>query len=288
MKTVSYNNSLYYLDGAKPCDEVYENFFRGGRGRAVEEVDYFLAKRKHFAFHPRHLHDGYETLSWVYSFFHGLAVPSEDQVRRAMILQLSDNTGEGPENKYSIKAGGGSASDSIFVSSYSILVAHPKTGEDTWVVLMKKYSTRFSEVLISYEEIKNLFDLVATKAQKKERDAEYARDCVSLLLRGVNHGSVPSSKGNSKKCDQAFITAFLENNFNKASSEQWESALDFFNKRLHEELTHQFEEQPGRDVNFEHRTSVHKKIKSLARVRQYIFPEPAKVLMEQELQLEIF
>lgn len=298
MKTVSYNNALYYLNGEKPLDEAYQKMFPKGKGRAVDEVDYFLAKRKHFAFHPRHLHDGYESLSWVYSFFCDLEVPTEKKVRGAMILTLQDNTGEGPENKYSIKAGGGSASDSTFVSSYSILVAHPTTGEDTWVVLMKKYSTVFSEVLISYEEIKALFDACASKEQKQERDAEYARDCVAYLLRGVQYGKVPVNSKENRTCDRAYITNFLKTNFPKATSDQWEEAIQFFEKRISEDLDSRFEEnQPGRNVNEEHQQRTREKLKSLARVRDYIFPStpplhdgPAPVFAPepQRMQLAMF
>jgi hypothetical protein len=66
MDIIEHNGHAYFVNGAKPIDEGYARFF--GRKQPSEEVDYFLAKRKHFIFNPKHVKD-FDDLGWILGFF---------------------------------------------------------------------------------------------------------------------------------------------------------------------------------------------------------------------------
>lgn len=286
-RTIQLNDSTYYLNGAKPTDEAYVKFFE--RKNPTEDVDYFLAKRKINFFHPRHLHNGYDDLGWINSFLHDIQQPTEERVRRAMIFSIEDNLGEGPENKLAYKAGGGSCSDSVFVSSYSILIASPTTGEDTWVVLMKKYSTKFTDVIITTEEIHALFNQVATPEQIHERDLDTARCWVARVLRGEEYGWVPGPKFTNITYTPEMAENFFTQTVARFPMNIWDQALNWFDMKYKQQLTAEFEEnQPGRNITAEHRAAYTKRLKLLARIRQGIESRTVPVtrsLAEEQLSL---
>lgn len=261
---ITFQNTPYYINGEKPSDEEYKKFFV--RKRPTEEVDYFLAQRNHCSFQPKHLADGYESLSWVLGFFRDLIQPSEQTVRRAMIWSLQDGDRDGYDNKYAIKAGGGSMSDSIFSSSLSIGIMHPQTGEDAYVVLMKKYSQKFENVLITYPELKALFDQVATPQEKEARDKEHVRDLVALLMSGYYSEAPMNIGGKRVVVDPSFIQAFAQErikpNFSK-SQITW--ALEDMETRVRRHL--ETEVEGGEEVNRKRRQNELKRLQGLKLIR---------------------
>jgi hypothetical protein len=279
MATLNYKGKTYFLNSSKPTDKAYQEFFAGGRKRATEEVDYFLAHRKHHAFHPQHLHNGFDDISFIRGFFADLTQPTEDKVRRAMLLQITDNTGEGPENKYALKAGGGSASDSIFSSSYSILIADPNTGFDKSVVLIKKYSTVFSEVLITAEEIQEMFELVATPKQARERDDQYAREVIRLLNTSMCSGKIRYSNKQEKVLTSTLLNEIIAKHKSLAPQDSYARAFDFFEERFTENMkTELVEDNPK--INYTERNRLYNqgKLLHLNRLRKLFDLSDSKLL----------
>lgn len=265
---ISYNGNVYFVNGGKPTDPEYKRFFGNSRRVETSEAEYYLATRKHFAFNPRHLHNGYDDLAWVKGFFSDIHQPGEDRVRNAMILQITDNCGDGSCNRYSLKAGGGSQSDSIFSSSLSILIANPSTGNDQWVVLMKKYSTVFSDVLICFDEILALFDLCSNEQQKRERDLTYTKDIIGLLIQAMANGYVNTTKStklpySDQEASRILSKCLARIPFSAAGA--WQQAFQYFERRIKESQQYVFEERCGERVNERHQVDC---LQRLARVKK--------------------
>jgi hypothetical protein len=287
MKSVQYNGNTYFLDGHKPEDDAYKSFFRGGRGKATEEVDYFLAKRKHFHFHPQHLHDGFDDLAWLNGFFSDIDQPTENEVRRAMLMVKTIDRGDGPMEKYSLKSGGGTCSDSIFCSSLSIVISHPETGEDTWRVLMKKYSTDFKDILITYKELCDLFEIASSKEHKSSRDKGYAKDVVGFLLGSCYSGKIVYSKKAPVPYTKQAALSLIENCLDQAEEKHWNEAFDFFYEKLQNDMLCRYEEKPGRDVNQEHQISCLKRLAALKEIKGLFgFSPKGALAITQQVEME--
>jgi len=110
------------------------------------------------------------------SWFKDKEQPTENQVRAALIWGY-DQYGD-----YQIKAGGGSASDSVYVSSFKSTIADP-SGNDKDVVILKKYSKNFKDVLITIAEIQALQDATETPQVRKVREKDNLRGTLSYLMR---------------------------------------------------------------------------------------------------------
>jgi hypothetical protein len=92
----------------------------------------------------------YEAIEFFLGWFEDIKQPSESQVRGALILCIREP--HDTEYKYTLKAGGESASDSMFSASVSCLVMD-ENGEDKMVTFYTKYSHNFEDVLITPNEV---------------------------------------------------------------------------------------------------------------------------------------
>lgn len=223
MDIIEHNGHAYFVNGAKPIDEGYARFF--GRKQPSEEVDYFLAKRKHFIFNPKHVKD-FDDLGWILGFF-DFQQPKEERVRQAMIWSIDDACpGDWAYNRYMIKSGGGSKSDSCFSSSFSVLTASETTGLDTWSVLVKKHSTRFDDVLITGEEISRLFEMSSTEPQRDKRDRQYAFDILKFLLSSLLCGKFHFSNSSPVAFTNQSMIGFINKCRPKAHEDHWKAAFE--------------------------------------------------------------
>lgn len=109
------------------------------------------------------------------SFWDGIKQPTESEVRNGMIV-LKDKD-------YAIKAGGGSGSDNMFESSFRIEIANPKTGEDMYVTVLKKYSKVFEKVLITRDEIEKLFEACMSPKQVEDKRKNNVYGICHILYR---------------------------------------------------------------------------------------------------------
>jgi hypothetical protein len=105
--------------------------------------------------------------------------------------------GEGLD--YAIKAGGESASDSMFSSSLKVMIAHPKTGLDTDVVILKKYSKNIEDVYITEKEVRALFNLCKTPVEQKLINESTMMGCIDMLWRSYVGLNIDFVSGTEQK-----------------------------------------------------------------------------------------
>lgn len=148
-KSVQYNSRNYYVNKVPAEFEKKPEWYL-----AQHNVNIVFAK--HF---DEFTHPGAEMRSW----FDERRQPTEAQVRRAMIWGY-DQFGD-----YQIKSGGGAISDNIFISQFKMTVADARTGWDKDVIVLKKYSNNFAEVLITPAELDALQQATESKAARNAR-----------------------------------------------------------------------------------------------------------------------
>jgi hypothetical protein len=148
------NGQTFLTNGLIPDSDLKKEY-----DRVMKEYrSWFLQKNKVNFYNHKHMKDEL-CLSDACSEANVPKQPTEQQVRSALIWMCDG---------YAIKCGGGTKSDSQFESSLAIEIAHPTTGEDTKVVVIKKYSTKFDDVLITKAEIRELYKACSSKKQKTE------------------------------------------------------------------------------------------------------------------------
>lgn len=154
-----------------------EYFIDGVPAEFQKQPEWFLAQHgvnvvfsKHFT---EHVHAAAEMRSW----FDDKKQPAEAQVRRALIWSY-DQYGD-----YSIKSGGGAVADNIFISHLKITIADPRTGDDKDVVILKKYSNNFKNVLITIDEVQQLQEATESAAVKSVRRTELLPSLLREVIR---------------------------------------------------------------------------------------------------------
>ena len=138
------------------------------------------------------LTDPLQTVDELRGWFKPIKQPTKQQVRQAMLLTIDDD--------YSLKAGGGSASDELYSSSLRCLLAHPVTGLDYEPVILKKYSTCFDDVLITFSDIESLIGQTLTTHQMGQREADQVDGLLQMLHRGYRYQTISLvTKGGSQE-----------------------------------------------------------------------------------------
>lgn len=274
MNHLVYQDRTYYLNSAKPTDAAYQAFTK--RRQPIEEQEYFLATRHHAHFHPRHL-SGFDDLSWIAGFFEDIKQPTENHVQRAMVLTLTEGSKEDQFHWYSLKAGGGSVSDHIFSSSFSILIADPSTGEDKKVVLLKKYSTQFENVLITFNELAALFEACSSPAQRRERDTTHAKDVLALLVRASLQGTLPFAT-KKVKATPFVLQEFYQKLASEVDSESLAAAIHQLEETYRKEQARLIEEIPGNVTQASYHQEWETKIQALHRLVRGTMVQPCGTL----------
>lgn len=159
-KTVSYKDKSYFVNNLPECVQKKPEWFLAQNNINIVFAKYF----------SEFTHPGAEMRSW----FDGRQ-PSEAQVRRAMIWGY-DQFGD-----YQIKSGGGAVSDNIFISQFKMTIADARTGYDRDVIVLKKYSNNFADVLITPAELDALQEASESKVLRNLRRL----DLLSSLLREI-------------------------------------------------------------------------------------------------------
>lgn len=268
---VNYDGKQYYCNGYKPVeDQEYMRFT--ARRRAVEEVDYFHAKRKSFFFNGDLLTNGFGDLVWCAQMFNAITQPSENEVRKALIKTLAINTGDGVSEKYMLKAGGGTASDSIYISSFSMLTSDAKTGYDKWVVVMKKYSTDFSDVLITYKELYSLLELCADPIHIEARDYEFCVDYLKHITRATRENAIETNsgkKGNEFNLQQA--ANVLQNKI--ANQNILTRALNELTSNWQQDIEELLSKASLKEGEVKRLSIAHHSVKVLKKMNSLLFPQ---------------
>lgn len=175
-EVVTVSNRKYYLGGIPSLKKDL------GLDRVIRFNDFELANMNANFCHLRKAKDVFDIIAELRGWMKDLKQPSESTVRNAMIWTWDQD--------YSIKSGGESGSDHIYSSSLKWLVMNPKNGEDMDLVLLKKYSTKFEDVLITLEEMEALVDAIISPVQVVERGKRQVELVLGFMYGGFRRGKV--------------------------------------------------------------------------------------------------
>ena len=191
--------NLFMIQTKKSRDfKKGEMVFAGGARYFVDGVPKDLEKRPEWylarfgarVFFAKHLTADVYPAAEMRSWLDDKKQPSESKVRRALIWSY-DSFGD-----YSIKSGGGAVADSIFISHLKMTIADPRTGDDKDVVILKKYSNKFNEVLITVDEIERLQKATESDGLKNTRRIELLPNLLGEIIRAEKGiFSIGSGKG---------------------------------------------------------------------------------------------
>lgn len=240
----------YYVDGI-PDELRGKNNFRY-RGEFAEGE---YGQIKLCIYNHKYTDNDFDIVAQLRGFFEGmggkdkpLEQPSENQVRTAMIWSCED---------YKIKSGGGSASDHCYSSSLTICIADPKTWEDKDVVLIKKYSTEFADVLITMHEVEQLFEACVNEAGR----SAHAEDIAIMLLREIKRNEFIKLKHKDgiKACAVPYTKQTIINcikhelSKNKATLPLYEDVYKSFVKYYEDDMNEKYVNGDGEDVSEKHK-----------------------------------
>lgn len=173
----------YYVNGA---DSELQKVIDRNKGEMQESA---LAKLSVNFVNAKYFTEDNDVAPQMRSWFDDKKQPTEAQVKNAMIWSY-DSYGD-----YQIKAGGGSKSDNIYVSHLRSTIADPLTGNDKDVVILKKYSNNFKDVLITIKEVEALQKLTESSKVRESRRKDNYRGAIGFLFRCELLGKYADSNG---------------------------------------------------------------------------------------------
>lgn len=192
----------------------------GVKRKPLMGVEHFLCKSKVTVYHHKHMIQGeMNNMGVVNHFFHNLKQPTKSDVLRALILIINED--------YALRQGGDNMSSSDFSSSFKITIADPKTGLDKDVVLIKKWSNVFSDILITAEEIRELFKSNLSAKEKAIVDHQNMISTLAFTLRALK-GYKVNIGGTNKKASKANIDMLI----NACSKFPLKNIDEFINQRI--------------------------------------------------------
>lgn len=218
IKTVEVKGQRYFVN------QVPEEF--------EKKPEWFLAQHKINVFFAKHLNEYVQPAAEMRSWFNDKNQPTESQVRRAMIWGY-DQFGD-----YQIKAGGGAIADNIFISQLKITIEDSRTGFDKDVILLKKYSNNFDEVLITIDEVQKLEDLTESKARKNTMRLHLLPSMLREIIRwekgvkSMGNGKGDWTEANINQMKKQCREDYTRDEFQNALQRLSEYARNFENKSL--------------------------------------------------------
>lgn len=227
MKTVEYNGMKYYVDGISgDLKKEYDKAHKGFREQVLfKNSPVLIYNHKNFQEDLTYLSDAVSVLD-------DLKQPSESTVRRAMIWGI----GYGGGMDYMIKSGGDNNSESFYSSSLTVEIAHPVTGLDTKVVVMKKYSNNFDDVLITESEVRALYKLCRTPKEQELHKVSQMEGGIHFLIR-IKQGMKVNVGGKEVYADKNLEARFKKLVFENSTPQKIESHIDSMIKFREVDLT---------------------------------------------------
>lgn len=227
MKTVEYNGLKYYVNGISgDLKKEFDSANKGWREQVLfKNSPVLIYNHKNFQEDPDYLGDAVSVLE-------DLVQPSEAVVRRAMIWGVG--YGEGMD--YMIKSGGDNNSESFFSSSLTVEIAHPVTGLDTKVVVMKKYSTNFNDVLITEKEVRDLYKLCRTPKENELHKISQMEGGIHFLMR-IKYGHKVNVGGKEVNASKELVATLKKLVFENSTPEKIESHINSLIKNREVDLT---------------------------------------------------
>lgn len=227
MKTIEYNGMKYYVDGISgDLKKELDSTNKGWKQQVLfKNSPVFFYNHKNFQEDPTYLSDAVSILT-------ELTQPSESTVRRAMIWSI----GYGGDMDYMIKSGGDNNSESLYSSCLTVEIAHPVTGLDTKVVVMKKYSTKFSDVLITEKEIRDLYKLCRTPKEQELHKVSQMEGGIHFLLK-IKYGHKVNVGGKEVYADKELEAKFKQLVFENSTPQKIEDHIDSLIKNREKDLS---------------------------------------------------
>ena len=165
---IEHNRQEYHIDEFSDLlKDKYNSVTKDNR-------QFFLCSNKINFYNHRWIKNNPTYTNDAFSILQDVKQPSENTVRNAMIWSY--------DTDYKIKAGGESCSDSQYSSSLTLLIACPKTGDDKEIVIIKKYSNVFKDVLILPEDVKKLYLLCSTETELKSYNDDKVRSICHFII----------------------------------------------------------------------------------------------------------
>lgn len=255
MKTVQHNSKKYYVNGVSgTLKELLDKTNRERKTHVLFEQNEPVCfyNHKNFQGNPDYLGDAVGILKNVKQ-------PTAEQVRLAMIWGIGY---PGETMDYAIKAGGESGSDSMFSSHLKVMIAHPKTGLDTDVVVLKKYSKNIKDVYITEEEVRALYKLCQTPEETKKVNQTKVEGGVCLLWRSFQGFKINVS-GKNIIANSKQVKAIKEYLFNIGTPEAIESQIDKMIKGRKRDLGITLNEEQSSQTTKEFHAETNEKLKQL-------------------------
>jgi len=223
--TVETKYGTYYVNGMpKDLDDLWK------KSNSIETQEWEFGKRNIKIVNSKYFTEYSDVAAESRSWFDDKKQPTENQVRNAMIWSY-DGYGD-----YQIKSGGGTKSDSIYISHFKTTIADQKTGNDKDVVILKKFSTVFSDVLIYIDEIQELQDLTESQEVRNIRRSDHLGGVVSVLIR--HEAGWPTADGGKKKkmAPQEWIDDLYKELLDEYDKEEINEYLDKIIEMLQKEM----------------------------------------------------
>lgn len=194
------NGQEYFVNG---LDKETQEEYLKHKSSGVGYQEAALAKLKVNIVNARYFTEDNDVAAEARSWFNDKLQPTEAAVRRAMIWSY-DTHGD-----YQIKSGGDNNSESVFISNFKTTIADPNTGEDKDVVVIKKYSIDFKDVLITIDDIQQLQNKTENQQVKNVRRADFLQTAIALLLRheqglGVFDAKLKSVPAQQEKINELY------------------------------------------------------------------------------------
>lgn len=257
-----------YVNGKKTdkfdtfyVDTLSDDFKNKSTGRW--HTDYQMALKNVKLYNHRFTNGELDIISQVRSLYDKIKQPTEGDVRRAMLMLINED--------YALKAGGESSSDRIYSSSLGIWIADPKTGEDKKVALIKKYSTTFSEVLITMEELDDLFEICLSPKEKKGVLEDNALSVMKLLKDRELGMKCNYSDGVKKLMPKQDAINMIKNYVNRGvTPEMFKSSYDKMMQARLDDLKDVYIENETNTVNSRHQEYTRRHIAGLERAYEFL------------------
>ena len=182
-------------------------------------------------FYRKNLTDPLSTLAELRMWFSTIRQPTQQQVRQAMILTIDED--------YSIKAGGGAKSDQLYSSSLRWLQAHPVTGLDWEPVIIKKFSTRFEDVLITLADIEYLIKQTLTVEETRRGLIDDIETRVAVVCHSLRTGTIRMSQDEKTVRDVPFTEQIRDTILSHINTPERQSiAFAFIQKQIEKATAH--------------------------------------------------
>lgn len=265
MKTLIYKGRKYYIDGASGDLKKKLTPIKNKAGvvvfkKRISDI-VFSEDEPVFFYNHSKLGECEFALGDAVSALRDIVQPTKHKVKNAMIWQTGY---EG--NMYSIKSGGETKSDNMYSSSLTTEIAHPKTGLDTKIVLITKFSKKFEDVLITEKEIRDLYEMCMTPKQKKDKKNQTMLGATKMII-DIFEGHKVNISGREVFANKRQLDLIKKCLFESASHEAIIAHMDSLIEKRSRYLKVSLNEEQSSCTTEEFHENVKKQVDTLKKVK---------------------